>query len=92
AEGSREGGLVRRARAVELRSGVVGTVFFVALMAAAAPTLWPIYQTPRLIVLAAAAFVLGAAVAWAGALLRWPGYVVFGVSIAVFLVSGVALA
>lgn len=83
---------MRRARAVELRSAAADTVFFVALMVVAASTLWPIYQTPRLIVLAAAAFVLGAAVAWAGALLRWPGYVVFGVSIAVFLVSGVALA
>ncbi|MBF4635388.1 transglutaminase domain-containing protein [Agreia pratensis] len=74
------------------RSAAADTIFFVALMAVAASTLWPIYQTPRLIVLAAAALVLGVVVAWTGALLRWPGYVVFGASIAVFLIFGVALA
>ncbi|SKA91028.1 Transglutaminase-like superfamily protein [Agreia bicolorata] len=83
---------MRRPPAFDRRSAAADTVFFVVLMAVAASTLWPIYQTPRLIVLAAAALALGVVVAWTGALLRWPGYVVFAASVAVFLVFGVALA
>jgi hypothetical protein len=83
---------VRRAARFDRRSAAVDTAFFVALMSIAASTLWPIYQTPRLVVVAAAAIALGVIVAWIGALLRWPGYVVFGASIGVFLVFGVALA
>ncbi|WP_374946132.1 transglutaminase-like domain-containing protein [Agreia sp.] len=83
---------MRRAARIDRRSAAVDTAFFVALMGIAASTLWPIYQTPRLIVLAGAALVLGVVVAWAGAQFRWPGYVVFGASIGVFLVVGVALA
>jgi transglutaminase-like putative cysteine protease len=83
---------VRPVSRVDRRSAAIDTAFFVLLMCIAAATLWPIYQTPRLVVLAGAALVLGVAVAWAGALLRWPGYAVLGASIGVFLVLGVALA
>jgi hypothetical protein len=71
---------------------VVDSAFFVLVMGIAGATLWPIYQTPRLVVVAGAALVLGVVVATVGARLRWPGYAVLGASIVVFLVFGVALA
>jgi transglutaminase-like putative cysteine protease len=83
---------VRPPVSFDRRAAAVDTAFFVLLMGIAAVTLWPIYQTPRLGVLAGAALVLGVVVAWVGALLRWPGYAVVGASIVVFLVFGVALA
>jgi transglutaminase-like putative cysteine protease len=83
---------VKRVARFDRRAAAIDTAFFVTLMGIAASTLWPIYQTPRLIVLAGAALLLGVGLAWAGALRRWPGYVVFGASIGVFLVFGVALA
>jgi hypothetical protein len=83
---------VNRVARFDRRAAAIDTAFFVALMAIAASTLWPIYQTPRLVVLAGAAILLGVGLAWAGALRRWPGYVVFAASIGVFLVFGVALA
>jgi transglutaminase-like putative cysteine protease len=83
---------VKRMRGVAARAGLVDTAFFLVLMAMASATLWPIYQTPRLIVLAGVGLALGAALAWLGALLRWPGYLVFGASLATFVVVGVPLA
>jgi transglutaminase-like putative cysteine protease len=83
---------VNRAARLDRRAAAIDTAFFLTLMGIAASTLWPIYQTPRLVVLAGAALLLGVALAWVGALRRWPGFVVLGASVAIFLVFGVALA
>jgi transglutaminase-like putative cysteine protease len=83
---------VNRRPRIDWRTAATDTAFFLMLMAVAAAALWPIYQTPRLIVLAVVCLGLGALVAGAGAVLRWPGYAVFAATIAIFFVVGVPLA
>jgi hypothetical protein len=77
---------------VNWRTAAIDAAFFLTLMAVAAAALWPIYQTPRLIVLAVVSLCLGTLVAVVGSVLRWPGYAVFGATIAAFFVVGVPLA
>lgn len=60
--------------------------------AIAATALWPIYQSPALIVLVAVATLLGSVIAILGALLNWSSLIVLWVSIAGYLLVGVPLA
>jgi transglutaminase-like putative cysteine protease len=74
------------------RSIAVNTAFFVALMALAAAAFWPVYQSDRLVVLAAVTIPFGCALAVVGAVFRWPSPVVFGATIASYFLLGVPLA
>ncbi|CAD6004726.1 transglutaminase-like domain-containing protein [Agreia sp. COWG] len=83
---------MRSVRSFAARPALIDTAFFLALMAIGAVALWPIYQTPRLVVLAAVSLVAGAVLAWLGALFRWPGYAVLAAALALFIAVGVPLA
>jgi Transglutaminase-like superfamily. len=58
----------------------------------ASAALWPIYQTPALIVLVGCAVALGSGIAIAGRVFRWSSPIVLAVSAAVYLLAGVPLA
>lgn len=58
----------------------------------AATALWPVYQSPAVIVLVAVALALGSLIAILGAVLRWPSPVVLLATIAGFLLVGVPVA
>lgn len=74
-------------------SRVWGTiVFFAAAMLVGAIPLWPVYQSPRLIVLVLGALIGGALIALAGLRYRWPGFVVLLATVGFWLVFGAALA
>jgi hypothetical protein len=68
------------------------TAFFVAAMIAGAVPLWPVYQSPRLVVVVLGAVVGGSLIAFAGFRFRWPGFVVLLATVGFWLATGVALA
>ncbi|MHA6668794.1 transglutaminase domain-containing protein [Homoserinimonas sp. A447] len=70
----------------------INTVMVWATFAVAGATLWPIYQSERLIILIAASLIAGSAIAILGAVYRWSSIVVMLVAIASYLLLGVPLA
>ncbi|MGO4689298.1 transglutaminase-like domain-containing protein [Glaciibacter sp. 2TAF33] len=80
--------------AVRRRAGfVAGNVLgLAATTAAAAATLWPVYQSTDYLVLVAATFGLGALVALLGAFFRWPSWALMVAIIVVYFAAGVPLA
>ena len=63
-----------------------------AALAIASVPLWPIYQSPALVLMLVVTTIAGSAVAVAGALLRLPGVAVLGLTVLLFLLLGVPLA
>jgi hypothetical protein len=75
------------------RAFVLGnTLLLWAALAIASVTLWPIYQSPALVLMLVVTTIAGSAVAIAGALFRLPGIAVLGLTVLVFLLLGVPLA
>ena len=74
-------------------SRVWGTmVFFSAAMLAGAIPLWPVYQSPQLIVVVLGALLGGILIAVAGMRFRWPGIVVLIAAVGFWIAAGTALA
>lgn len=71
---------------------VINTVMVWATFAVAGATLWPIYESERLVILIAVSLIAGSAIAIFGAVYRWPSAVVMLVAIASYLLLGVPLA
>lgn len=71
---------------------IVTVVAVWASIAIAAWALWPVYESPRFVVVLAAGLVGGALAAVPAALLRWPSPVVLGLTVLVFLAIGVPVA
>jgi hypothetical protein len=71
---------------------LVNTVLLWLAMAVASVTLWPIYQSPALLVMLVVTTVVGSALAVLGAVFRWPGIVMLAATLAAFLLLGVPLA
>ena len=61
-------------------------------MAVASVALWPIYQTPAILLLVAVTTVAGSAIAILGAVFRWSSPVVLAATVVAFLLLGVPLA
>jgi hypothetical protein len=68
------------------------TVLLWAALAIASVPLWPIYQSPALVLMLVVTTVAGSAVAVAGAVFRLPGIAVLGLAVLLFLLLGVPLA
>jgi hypothetical protein len=71
---------------------IVSTLVVWASIGVAAWALWPVYQSPRFLVLLAAGLLTGALVAIPAALLRWPSPVVLLLTALVFFAIGVPVA
>jgi hypothetical protein len=78
-----------RARALAV---IVNTLVLWIAIALAAVVLWPIYQSPSIIVLVAVTTVVASAIAILGAVFRWSSTVVLFVTFGAFLLLGVPLA
>ncbi len=74
------------------RSYTGNSLFLFAAMAVVCLTWWPIYQSPRFILLAVVTVTVGVAIAIVGSYFRWPSIAVAGATVAAFLLLGVALA
>jgi hypothetical protein len=70
----------------------VNTVFLWLGVAIASVALWPIYQSPSIVLLVAVTTVVGSAIAVLGAVFRWSAPVVVAASVVAFLLLGVPLA
>ena len=70
----------------------VTTAMLFAATIAAASAFWPIYESMGLVVVVATSLVMGSAIAILGARFSWPSYVVMLVTIAGFVLVGVAIA
>jgi hypothetical protein len=70
----------------------VNTVFLWLGVAIASVALWPIYQSPSIVLLVAVTTVVGSAIAVLGAVFRWSAPVVVAASVVAFLLFGVPLA
>jgi len=71
---------------------VVNTLFLWLGMAIASVALWPIYQSPSIVLLVGVTTVVGSAIAVLGALFRWSPPVVLAAAVVAFLLFGVPLA
>jgi hypothetical protein len=71
---------------------VANTLFVWLTIGIASVALWPIYQSPAIVLLVAVTTVVGSAIAILGALFRWSSAVVLIASVAAFLLVGVPLA
>jgi len=71
---------------------VVNTLLLWAGIAIASVALWPIYQSPSIVLLVAVTTVVGSAIAVLGAVFRWSAPVVFAAAVVAFLLFGVPLA
>jgi hypothetical protein len=71
---------------------LANTLLLWAAMAVASVALWPIYQSPAIVLLVAVTTIAGSAIAILGAVFRWSSIVVFAATIAAFLLLGVPLA
>lgn len=71
---------------------VTNTVMLWAGIAIASIALWPIYQSPAIIVLVAVTTLVGSAIAILGAVFRWSSPIVLAATILAFLIFGVPLA
>jgi hypothetical protein len=70
----------------------VHTVMVWATLAVAGATLWPIYESERLVILIAASLITGSAIAIFGAVYRWSSAIVMLATVAAYLLLGVPLA
>jgi len=71
---------------------VANTAMLWAGLAVASVALWPIYQSPAIVVLVAVTTVVGSAIAILGALYRWSSPIVLAATVLAFLLFGVPLA
>ena len=70
----------------------VTTAMLFAATVAAASAFWPIYESMSLVIVVATSLVMGSAIAILGARFSWPSYVVMLMTIAGFILVGVAVA
>ncbi|GAB2461649.1 hypothetical protein HD599_001025 [Conyzicola lurida] len=85
---------LRPRRAPRIRVGfvVANTLFLWLTMGIASAALWPIYQSPAIVLLVVVTTVAGSAIAILGAVFRWSSAIVFIATVAAFLILGVPLA
>jgi len=70
----------------------VNTLFLWLGIAIASAALWPIYQSPSIVLLVVVTTVVGSAIAILGAVFRWSAPVVLAATVVAFLLFGVPLA
>lgn len=83
---------MRTTQRIDVSAVLINTAFFVALMAIAALSLWPIYQSGHFVIVAAVTIVVGCGIALAGALRRWSSPIILGALVVAYLALGVPLA
>lgn len=71
---------------------VISTTFFGVATAIAAAAFWPVYETPRFILMAAVTIVAASLIAILGARFRWPGPVMVLVTLFAYLLLGAPVA
>ena len=70
----------------------VNSVAFLTSSVLASTALWPIYSSPRLVLLVAVTLAAGTLIGVLGAIFRWPSFTVFAATVVAFALLGVPLA
>ncbi len=82
----------RRRKPITIRAIAVSTTLLWVSTAIAAAAFWPVYESPRFVVMVAVTTIVATAIAIVGATYRLQGHVIVSASIAAYLLLGVPLA